>query len=41
MGPALIHGLSMFLKIYLIKSGWRDGRAGFVIAVGGIHWSVL
>ena len=35
MGPALIHGLSMFLKIYLFKSGWRDGRAGFAIAIGG------
>ena len=35
MGPALIHGLSMFLKIYLLKSGWRDGRAGFAIAIGG------
>ena len=33
MGPALIHGLSMFLKIYLLKSGWRDGRAGFAIAI--------
>ena len=35
MRPALIHGLSMFLKIYLLKSGWRDGRAGFAIAIGG------
>ncbi len=35
MGAALTHGLSMFLKIYLFKSGWRDGRAGFAIAVGG------
>ena len=35
MGRALIHGLSMFLKIYVIKSGWRDGRAGFAIAIGG------
>ena len=35
MGPALIHGLSMFLKIFLLKSGWRDGRAGFAITIGG------
>jgi glycosyltransferase involved in cell wall biosynthesis len=35
MGPALMHGLSMFLKIYVLKSGWRDGRAGFAIAIGG------
>lgn len=35
MGRALIHGLSMFLRIYIIKSGWRDGRAGFAIAIGG------
>ena len=32
---AAIHGLSMFLKIFVLKSGWRDGRAGFAIAVGG------
>tara|TARA_B100001093_G_scaffold279323_1_gene266966 strand:- start:41 stop:1024 length:984 start_codon:yes stop_codon:yes gene_type:complete len=35
MGTAFLHGLSMFLKIYVLKSGWRDGRAGFAIAVGG------
>ena len=35
MGIAFLHGLSMFLKIYVLKSGWRDGRAGFAIAVGG------
>lgn len=29
------HGLSMFLKIAVLKSGWRDGRAGLAIAVGG------
>ena len=35
MVPALSHGLSMFLRVYLLKSGWRDGRAGFAIAIGG------
>ena len=35
LSKAAIHGLSMFLKIFLVKSGWRDGRAGFAIAIGG------
>ena len=35
LGIAMAHGLSMFLRIYFIKSGWRDGRAGFAIAIGG------
>lgn len=35
MRAGLIHGLSMFFRIYLLKSGWRDGRAGFAIAMGG------
>ena len=35
IGRALLHGFSMFLRIYILKSGWRDGRAGLVIAIGG------
>ncbi len=34
IGRGLVHGFSIFLKIYLLKHGWRDGRAGFVIAIG-------
>ena len=35
VGTAFLHGFSMFLRIYILKSGWRDGRAGLVIAIGG------
>lgn len=33
VGKAFAHAVGKFLKTYLLKQGWRDGRAGFVIAV--------
>ncbi len=29
-----LHGLVIFLRTYLVKGGWLDGRAGFAIALG-------
>ena len=31
---AITHGLSMFLRIYIINGGILDGKAGFVLAAG-------
>lgn len=33
LGTAIVHGLSMFFKNYLIKQGFRYGRDGFVISL--------
>jgi glycosyltransferase involved in cell wall biosynthesis len=37
MGGALGHGLWAFFKHYLVKRGYRDGWAGFVIALGNFE----
>ncbi len=37
MGGALGHGLWAFIKHYLFKHGYRDGWAGFVIALGNFE----
>ena len=37
MGGALGHGIWAFIKHYLIKHGYRDGWAGFVIALGNFE----
>jgi len=37
MGSALGHGIWAFIKHYLFKSGYRDGWAGFVIALGNFE----
>jgi glycosyltransferase involved in cell wall biosynthesis len=37
MGGALGHGIWAFLKHYLLKHGYRDGWAGFVIALGNFE----
>jgi hypothetical protein len=37
MVSALGHGLWAFLKHYLFKHGYRDGWAGFVIALGNFE----
>ena len=34
MGKGLAHGLVSFLKIYVLRLGFLDGWAGFVIAFG-------
>jgi glycosyltransferase involved in cell wall biosynthesis len=34
MSQAFFHGLWIFLKLYILKLGFLDGWAGFVIAVG-------
>jgi glycosyltransferase involved in cell wall biosynthesis len=37
MGSALGHGLWAFLKHFIFKQGYRDGWAGFVIALGNFE----
>jgi glycosyltransferase involved in cell wall biosynthesis len=37
MGSALGHGIWVFIKHYLFKCGFRDGWAGFVIALGNFE----
>jgi glycosyltransferase involved in cell wall biosynthesis len=37
MGSALGHGIWAFVKHYLFKHGYRDGWAGFVIALGNFE----
>jgi len=37
MGGALGHGLWAFIKHYVFKHGYRDGWAGFVIALGNFE----
>jgi len=37
MGSALGHGIWSFIKHYLLKQGFRDGWAGFVIAFGNFE----
>ena len=33
LGPALAHGLWAFVRTYIFKRGFTDGRLGFVLAV--------
>ena len=37
MSKALFHGLGAFLQIYILKKGFLDGWAGFVIALGNFE----
>jgi len=37
MGRALLHALVAFVRIYIIKAGFLDGWAGFVIALGNFE----
>jgi hypothetical protein len=37
MASALGHGIWSFLKHYLFKQGYRDGWAGFIIALGNFE----
>jgi hypothetical protein len=37
MGKAFVHALGAFIRIYIIKRGFLDGWAGFVIALGNFE----
>jgi len=37
LSSALLHGLGAFLRIYVLKLGFLDGWAGFVIALGNFE----
>ncbi len=39
LGKALAHGLGKFLKQYVLKQGFRDGRAGLVLAVHAFFYA--
>ncbi|BDV00615.1 glycosyl transferase family 2 [Thermodesulfomicrobium sp. WS] len=36
---ALAHGLARFAKIYVLRAGFLDGRAGFVLAINGFFYA--
>ena len=36
-----LRGLTAFLKSYVLRSGWRDGAAGFVVALSRVIDSTL
>ena len=37
MGKAFLHGLGAFVRFYILKRGFLDGWAGFVIALGNFE----
>ncbi len=39
--PGVLHGLGRFCKLYLVKRGFLDGRAGFINAVHGALYAFL
>lgn len=39
MGSALLHGVATFIRIYILKRGFLDGWAGFVIALGNFEYA--
>jgi len=44
LGPALVHGLWAFLRSYVLRRGFLDGAAGFVVAAyvaEGTYWRYL
>ena len=41
VGRGILHGLARFLRIYVIKAGFLDGRAGFLAACHGSFYAFL
>ena len=44
LGPALVHGLWAFLRGYVLRRGFLDGAAGFIVAAyvaEGTYWRYL
>ena len=39
LSAAIIHGLGKFFKQYLLKLGFLDGRAGFILAIHGFFYT--
>ena len=39
--PGLLHGFGRFLRIYVLKRGFLDGRAGFINAAHGAFYAFL
>lgn len=41
VGPALLHALSTFLRIYMVRSGWREGVHGALLAASSTYSTFL
>ena len=41
LAKGLLHGIGRFVKIYLLKHGFLDGRAGFINAAHGAFYAFL
>ncbi|WP_432734467.1 glycosyltransferase family 2 protein [Maridesulfovibrio sp. FT414] len=39
LGSAIGHGIGKFFKQYILKAGFLDGRAGFIVAVHGFFYT--
>ena len=39
VGNALLHGLARFLKIYVLRCGFLDGRAGLILAINSFFYA--
>ena len=39
LGSAIGHAIGKFLKQYVLKAGFRDGKAGFIVAVHGFFYT--
>ncbi len=39
LGAAIGHGIGKFCKQYILKAGFLDGRAGFIVAVHGFFYT--
>lgn len=37
LAQGIVHGVSCFIKMYLIRQGFRDGQAGFLLALLSAH----
>ena len=37
----MLHGIGRFIRIYLLKKGFLDGKAGFINAVHGAFYAFL
>ncbi|WP_320171828.1 glycosyltransferase family 2 protein [Maridesulfovibrio sp.] len=39
LGAAIGHGIGKFCKQYILKAGFLDGRAGFIVAIHGFFYT--
>ncbi len=41
LGTAIGHGLARFVKIYILRRGFLDGKAGLILALHGFYYAFL